>query len=134
MKLLISLLVLCCSSFAMAEVVVIGNPNAPQLTKKEAQKLFLGKIKKLPGIGRVQLLSLEEGPTRDYFNVKLLRKREAQLKAYWAKLLFTGKADPPKTVGNSEVMLATVANSPNTIGYIDSKDLNDSVKVLYTLK
>ena len=51
----------------------------------------------------------------------------------WSKLVFTGKATPPKEyAGNAEVKKAA-ATDPKAIGYIDKSAVDDTVKVILTL-
>jgi len=77
-------------------------------------------------------LSLEEdNPTRSEFHDAVLGKSDAQMKAYWSKLLFTGKGTPPKETSVAE-MLELIADNPNTIGYIDAASVNGNVKVIAT--
>ncbi len=65
-----------------------------------------------------------------HFNDKVLKKSASQLKAYWSKLIFTGKGAPPKSVESAQEMLSLVASNPNIIGYVDAKELDSSVKVI----
>jgi len=119
------------SSFAFAEVAVIVHPsNTSALDKAAIAKIFLGKTKSFPGGGPIIALT-QEGAITEEFNTKLLGKSSSQLKAYWAKLVFTGKAKPPKSVAEAE-MLALVKNNPSTIGFIDSSKVTPDVKVIGT--
>ena len=63
--------------------------------------------------------------------LNLIDKTNAQVKSYWAKLIFTGKGTPPKEVANSDEVKKLVSTNPNTIGYIDKSHLDTSVKVIY---
>lgn len=64
---------------------------------------------------------------------KATGRNAAQIKATWAKLLFTGKGNPPKEVsGNAEVK-KFVAGNPAAIGYIDKAAVDGSVKVVLSL-
>jgi len=60
----------------------------------------------------------------------VLKKSASQLKAYWSKLLFTGKGTPPKEIGSDAEMVSLVASNPNMIGFVDAAAVNDSVKVV----
>ena len=116
---------------ANAEMAVIVHPsNAASLDKAVISKIFLGKTKKFPGGGAVVPLNQAEGSApRQAFNQNVLSKSSAQLKAYWSKLVFTGKGTPPKDVSVSEAKSLVAAN-PNFIGYIDSAEADSSVKVV----
>ena len=69
-------------------------------------------------------------PSTNEFNEKALNKSNSQLKAYWSKLVFTGKGTPPKEVDSDAEMLSLISNNPSFIGYIDSSAVTDAVKVV----
>ena len=60
----------------------------------------------------------------------MVKKDAAQLNAYWSRLIFTGKGEPPKKVADNTDVLALVAANPNIIGYVDASAVNSTVKVL----
>ncbi len=113
---------------AQAEVAVITHPsNGNSLSKADITAIFLGKKKTFPDGSSAVALVLDDATT-DEFNTKLLGKSSSQLKSYWSKLVFTGKANPPKTVSPA-TMLELVTNNPNMIGFIDSSSIPDGVSV-----
>ena len=119
------------SSVAFAGVAVIVHPsNADAIDKATISKIFLGKAKSFPSGGAIIPLT-QSGAITDEFNTKLLGKSSSQLKAYWAKLVFTGKAKPPKSVSSAE-MLELVRSNPSTIGFVDSSAVTADVKVVGT--
>ncbi len=73
-------------------------------------------------------------PARDVFIGKVLRKNERKLKAYWSKQVFSGKAGPPRQLGDDAAVKAFVASNNSAIGYIDSSQIDDSVKPVLTVK
>jgi ABC-type phosphate transport system substrate-binding protein len=118
-----------------AEVVVIVNlSNSDALDTAQIKKIFLGKLKRFPsGAQTVPITQKSSSDSRTEFDKKLLKKSASQLKAYWSKLLFTGKGQPPKEVLNDKEMIELVATNPNMIGYIDATMVNDTVKVIAKL-
>jgi hypothetical protein len=76
-------------------------------------------------------IDLRDGsPERDQFYAKIAGKTPAQVKAYWSKIIFTGRGQPPKAVRTDlEVKKFIVANV-DAIGYIDAALLDDSVRAL----
>ncbi|MYN44754.1 hypothetical protein GTP23_06665 [Pseudoduganella sp. FT93W] len=115
---------------AYAEVVVIAHPSAPEatLSKDEVAQCFLGKSSAFTPVDQ-----LENAAIRAEFYRKVADKDQAQVRALWAKLVFTGKGTMPKELGgNAEVKRAVAAN-PKTIGYIDKSAVDATVKVIYTL-
>lgn len=122
------------SASAIADVAVIVHPsNANTLSADEIRKIFTGKMKTFPDGGQVVPINQKEGvDMTTEFNTKVLSKSASQLKAYWSKLVFTGKGTPPKDVQNNDEVLKLVGSNPNIIGYVDGASINDSVKVIST--
>jgi ABC-type phosphate transport system substrate-binding protein len=116
-------------AMANAEVVVVVHPSNPANTMSAEQvaDVFLGKPTEL-----VPVDQQESSPVRDEFTQKVLGKDAAQVKTLWARLIFTGKATPPKKVASSaEVKKAVVADA-KAIGYIEKSMLDATVKVVLT--
>jgi len=125
------------SSLAEADIAIIANKASPinNIEQKTAKKLWLGKTHKLPGAGKVKVVDQSGGSDiKEEFYGKLAKKSPDQLKAYWAKIIFTGKAVPPKALSSDKKVLDIVSKNKNTLGYIDSKSVTDDVKVLMTIK
>ncbi len=112
---------------ALAQVVIVSPKNTTAVNAALVSNIFLGKSTELTAI------DLPEGNAmRDAFYTKATGKEGAQLKAYWAKLVFTGKAQPLKELANDAEVKKFVANNPNAIGYIDKAAVDGSVKVVLT--
>lgn len=52
------------------------------------------------------------------------------MKAYWSKMIFTGRGQPPPIVDDDEAVKARLARQPNAIGYIDDAALDARVKAV----
>jgi len=117
-----------------AEVAVIvsaSNGNG-SLDQDTISRIFLGKTSNFPDGSQAIPVDQTEGSTsRDSFNDKVLGKSSSQLKAYWSRLIFTGKGTPPKESGTDADIKALVAKNPNLVGYVDSSVVDGSVKVVY---
>lgn len=124
----------CALSFsALADISVVVHPsNTTSATQSELSKIFLGKKKTFPNGQQAVPVNQEDTAVSKEFNTKVLGKQDSQLKAYWSKLVFTGKGTPPKKVANDDEVLALVKSNPNIIGYIDSSKVTGDVKVLAT--
>lgn len=130
------LLILCLSSsLAFAEVAVIVNTaNNSEITDEDIKRIFLGKNKKFANGESVKAVNLSSGNgTRTYFERNALGKSGSQVKAYWSKLIFSGKAKPLKELSSDGEVLSIVSSSPNAIGYIDASKVDGSVKVVKKL-
>ncbi|QSX30567.1 MULTISPECIES: type 2 periplasmic-binding domain-containing protein [Shewanella] len=130
-KLLGSILLCLCSMQVFAGVAVIVHPsNGDSLDKKDIENIYLGKTKSFPGGGQAVPVNLEGGAVREAFDSNVLGKSASQLKAYWSQKVFTGKGTPPKEVASDAEVIGLVSSNPNIIGYIDSSQVNGSVKVI----
>ena len=128
---------LCCLILALplpafSEVAVVVHPsNVSSFSDRDLKKIFLAKKKKFPAGGRAIVLRQKKGsPVKLQFIQGLLNKSEHQLKAYWSRLIFTGKALPPKEISDDAEMKRLVSANPSIIGYIDAASVDDSVKVV----
>jgi len=131
-----TLLVLClCSSLAFAEVVVIVNTgNNSEISDNDIKRMFLGKNKSFSNGESVKAINLKSGnAVRSDFEKKALGKSSSQVKAYWSKLIFSGKAKPLKELASDAEVLSIVSSTPNAIGYIDASKVDGSVKVVKKL-
>lgn len=116
---------------AQAEVVVIVNPKhaAVSMTAAQVADLYLGKD------GSLVPFDLKEPATlRNEFYQKVAGKDAAQVKAIWARLVFTGKQQPPKEMDSAAQVIKQVAGSEKAIGYVDKSAVDGSVKAVLTLK
>lgn len=114
-------------------VVVSAKSAVATLDKNQASDIFLGKSATFPGGAQAVPVDQAEGSSqREEFHSKVTGKTGAQLNAYWSKLVFSGKASPPKEVPGAAEVKALVSANPNMIGYIDSAAVDASVKVVFT--
>ncbi len=109
-------------------IVVIENPKAPPLTKEQIADLFLGKNQ-----GMKPLDQPNSAPVKAIFYQKVSGHDLSQVKATWARLIFTGKAQPPKEVSDGTAVKKVVASDPKAVGYIEKSELDPSVKVVLLL-
>ena len=122
------------SGAAGADVVAVvsAKSQAASLTKAQVADIFLGKAIRFPDGTRAMPLDQPEGSAvRDEFYDKVAGKSAAQIKAYWSKIIFTGRGQPPPTVSNATEMRKRISENPAAIGYIDREMVDDSVKVVF---
>ena len=114
-----------------AEVAVVVNPgnDITEISVKDAKRLYLGKTGKFPDGGKADVVDQKVGEgSRDTFYKNVVGKSESQAKSYWSKQIFTGKGTPPEAIGGDAEVKAKVSADPKAIGYIDSSQVDDSVK------
>lgn len=135
--LLASAIALCAGASAcQAQVAIVANPNNPvsALTADQAAALYTGKSNRLPNGAAVVLVDQpESAAVRDQFYSKVAGKTPSQVKAAWTRLVFSGKAEPPKEAANSADVKKLVASNLNAIGYLEKGAVDGSVKVLLSI-
>jgi ABC-type phosphate transport system substrate-binding protein len=120
------------SGAAQAGMAIIAHPSNPiaGISAEETAKIYLGKSASFDNGRAATPVDQTAGPTRTKFNAQVLQKDDRELKAYWSKLLFTGKGRPPEEIGDDAAVKAWVAKTPSALGYVDGKVVDSSVKVL----
>jgi len=116
-----------------AEIAIIVHPSTSAADAKVIKRIFLGKVKAFDNGAPASPIELPEGDAvRSAFNSSFLKKSDAQMKSYWGRLVFTGKASAPEKAASADDMIAKVAANPDYIGYVDASKVGDSVKVVHS--
>ena len=130
---LILLLITLLASPLQAGVVVIVNAENTVLDYNQRQlvDLYMGRDLYFPnGQMAIRLDQSPDSKVRKNFYANLVGKSVAQVNAYWARLLFTGRASPPQVIRNSKEVLEAIRSNANAVGYIDEKDLEEGVRII----
>ena len=111
-------------------VVSVKNPLST-LRHEQVAAIFLAQNDRFPDGAEAVALDLPPGSApRDAFYQRVAAMSPPQMKAYWTKMVFTGRAQPPRELRTSAAVRRMVADNPAMIGYIDRGALDASVKVL----
>jgi ABC-type phosphate transport system substrate-binding protein len=135
--LLVAVLLITVAGQASAETVVIVHPDNPvaSLSREQVVDIYTGRKVNFPDGNPALPIDLPpDSEVRAAFYRKLVDKSVAQINAYWARLLFTGRATPPRILPNNSSVLKSVRSNRDAIAYIDSKDLDSKTKVVYRLR
>jgi ABC-type phosphate transport system substrate-binding protein len=122
------------SAVVKADVVAVVSAKSPitTLTMSQVADIFFGKTSRFPnGVQAFPVDQAEGAAVRDEFYSKVVGKTAAQIKAYWSKIIFTGRGQPPPTVSNNIEMKKRISDNPAAIGYIDRSMVDDSVRVVF---
>lgn len=114
-----------------AEIVVVVGAKAGKgpMTSDQVTDIFLGRDNSMEPVDLSDSTSL-----RNDFYTKVTGKDAAQVKALWTKLIFTGKATPPKITSSAAEVKSTLAADSKSIGYMNKSDVDGSVKVVLTVE
>lgn len=117
-------------------LVVIVNPasGVGQMTRSEVASIYMARTRTLaPGVAALPLDIAGDASEKRRFYSALLGKTLPEVNAYWARLLFTGRATPPQQIGDEVSVVATVAENKGAIGYVSKGKINARVKVILEL-
>lgn len=121
------------------ELLVIVNKDNPldSITKQQVIDLFMGRSPYFPtGDAVVKLDAPSSSDVRESFYQSLVQMSLPEVNAYWARLMFSGRATPPMSVPKEEDILKLVASNSNAIGYIPREsigELNNDVKTVFVI-
>ena len=118
------------------DLVVIVSAKNPvvALTAEQIADIFLAHTGRFPQGGAAVAIDQALGASsRDEFYNKVASKSPSLVKAYWTKMVFTGRGQPPKEAPGNEAVRKLIAGNAELIGYIDRDALDDSVKAVLVL-
>ncbi len=121
---------------AAAEPVVIVHPDSgvQSLTRDDVINIFMGRQKRLPsGIVALPVEQARPAATRARFYQLLVKKDLPDISAYWARLLYSGQAQPPRQADSAEEVLELVSQNRGAIGVVDGAQADRRVRVVFDL-
>lgn len=135
---LLMMVLLCCRS-VYADVLVIVNADntVKDMSKSEVTAIFMGRYQSFKnGVYALPIDQAADSNIRASFYSLLTGRNIAYINAYWARILFTGRATPPRQVPDNKDVIDLISQNPNAIGYVDSsvdpKKLK-GVKIIFRL-
>lgn len=99
-------------------IVAAREGGLTELDRETAEQLYLARRTTLPNGRTVTLVDLPAGPARDQFYLRLTRKNPSQIRAYWSRMVFTGRAHPPHEANDQEDALRRVLTDPSALAYL----------------
>lgn len=114
-------------------VVIVSSMNAiDQLSREQLEDIFLGQTQSFPNGTTVVPVDQAEGSNaRRQFYEAVLGRTAAQIRSHWAKLTFTGRGRPPRSVSSTDEILALLSQDARILSYIEKNKLSNRVKVVF---
>jgi ABC-type phosphate transport system substrate-binding protein len=113
-------------------VVIVNKANTVVVDKTMIAKIYQGELKTWPdGTPAAPIDLPEENPSRAAFSNDVVGKTVANLRALWARMIFSGKALPPKVVAGDDDVKKAVNAAKGGVGYIKASAVDDTVKVAF---
>lgn len=133
MKALCLVLFVVLQAAAYADIAVIVHPSQGiTISQDDINRVFMGRAGDIAGETFIPINLVDSHPAKAQFDQNVLGRSSSQVKAYWSRLVFTGKGSPPKEVSSETEVMALVAKNPNIIGYVPLDLVDDSVRVVAT--
>jgi len=133
-RVLAALLFALCAGWAQAgDLVVVVSARSPveALRPDQVAAVFLGQAPRFPNGAVATALDQPLGSAeRDQFYLRVTGKTPALLKAYWSKLVFTGRGQPPRELEGNAAVRKAVAEDPTMVGYIQREALDPTVRAV----
>lgn len=139
MRTFISLLILFLAlplSAAAADLVLIANPKAgiAHLTQDDVTNIYLGRYRRLTSGVTAEPIDLpNESEFKARFYRQLVSKSLPEINAYWSRLIFAGKTQPPQLAGSAEEAVRMVARRPGALAYVERPHADARVVVVFEL-
>jgi ABC-type phosphate transport system substrate-binding protein len=119
---LLALLAVLAAPPAAADLVVVVNTGSgvERLSRDEVINIFLGRYRQFPsGLAALPIDQPAEQPLKAQFYRQLVNKDLAEINAYWARLIFSGKTSPPRQAASPAEVVAWLAHNRGAIGYVE---------------
>ena len=122
------------SSAAEQFAIVINANNNEAIEISDVERIYLGK--KGAADSRFEGKPIHLPRNNRLFKAfakTVLGKTPPQLRAYWAKRIFTGKGRPPDTVPSQSALVKVLTDNINAIGYIELAKVSPQLRVIATV-
>lgn len=116
-------------------VIVSARSTVSTLSPDQVAEIFLFQTNRFPNGNEVVPIDQDLGsPLRDEFYSKVTQRTPALVKAHWARLIFTGRGQPPAEVDGNAAMRRMIAENPGMIGYVERTALDPSVRAVLIVR
>lgn len=123
---------------ANADIAVIVHAQNPlaALDENDVRRIYMGRTRMFPGSTQgIETLDHPENAERFItFYKALMQVTPAKLKRQRASYLFSGKGRLPLVKEDDTAVKTYVASTPAAIGYVDADQVDDTVRVVATVK
>ncbi|HEY0143842.1 MAG TPA: hypothetical protein VGF48_23345 [Thermoanaerobaculia bacterium] len=113
-------------------VVVHASNPAVSVTRAELSAIFMKRTRSWPdGTEILPINHPATSPLRERFSRAVHGKSVAYVRRYWQRLIFSGRAVPPRELRSDAAVLELVRHHAEAVGYVDARTtLTDGVKAI----
>lgn len=135
-QMLLLCLLACFGPQAMAAslvVVVDARSDIERLSRNEVVNIFMGRYRVLPSGEPAHPFDHPTRTVKASFYKKLLGKDMADINAYWARLLFSGRTAPPRQAQSLREMIDWLSSQRGGVAYLEREQVDNRVKIVLEL-
>jgi ABC-type phosphate transport system substrate-binding protein len=120
---------------ADVEIRVIVHPRrAAALTAGDVRAIYLKqKLYWADGQAMVAINRESGSQAREQFSTAVFGQGSRRMADYWNRRYFDAGEFPPATLASDDAVVRFVASNPNAIGYVLTRDLDESVAVVLVI-
>ena len=134
------LLACLCGRVSIADeigIIAHHNNSINDITQEDAVNIFMGRYRQFADGKAAKPIDNES--VKPKFYLSLVNKTSAEIKAYWARLIFAGHTLPPENAKDTDAVIDRVLKDPQAISYVDmryaeTKVAESKLKVLFVLR
>ena len=119
-----------------AEILVVVHASNPtnQLSREQVVDIYMGRNAHFPdGRSALPVDLAANSSIREVYYEMLINKTVAQVNAFWSRLLFSGRATPPRVLPDTQAVIHFVIQNKNAIAHVASESWDDTGKVVFRL-
>lgn len=124
------------NSAGAGELVVVVNAasGVGRLSREQVLNIFLGRFRQFPsGLPAEPIDQPDDSPARAQFYRLLVDKEVAEINAYWARLVFSGRTPPPLKAERPGEVLRLLATKRGGIAYVERSQVDPRLTVVFSL-
>jgi len=124
-------------AWARDPLVIIVNPESgvTRLTRQEVENIYMGRQRRLPsGLMALPVEEMFPAETRLRFYQTLVHLPMPEVRAYWARMYFSGQCQPPRQTETAEETLEVIAANKGAIGFLARSKVDRRVRVVLELE
>lgn len=121
-----------CAAEADVVVVVNAESGVGKLSRGQVIDIFLGRFRVFPsGLAAEPIDQPDGGPLKKQFYHLLVDKDVAEINAYWARLVFSGRTSPPQKTERADEVLRLLTSRKAGIAYIDRALVDQRLTIVF---
>ncbi|MDM7862341.1 hypothetical protein QTP81_17165 [Alteromonas sp. ASW11-36] len=114
-------------------VVVVHAGNAIEaLSKKQVIDIYMGRYSSFPnGQPAAPIDFPDESVEKALFYQLLVNQDLRKIRSYWSRLLFSGRAKPPRELETASEIAQYLDTDINTLAYVPRSQVTTEMKIVY---